>query len=40
MGPGSEERSLPEIIIGHISARPGSVEDRQADLFKTKAEGG
>jgi hypothetical protein len=31
---GSEERSLLESISNHISARPLSAEDRQAEMFK------
>jgi putative DNA methylase len=31
---GSEERSLLESISNHISARPVSAEERQADMFK------
>jgi putative DNA methylase len=31
---GSEERSLLESISNHISAKPASAEDRQADMFK------
>lgn len=30
---GSEERSLLESISNHISARPGSVQDRQRVMF-------
>ena len=34
--PGSEERSLLESISNHISARPASAEERQADMFRSK----
>src|SRR5271166_3694059 len=33
---GNEERSLLESISNHISARPISAEDRQADMFRIK----
>ena len=36
----TEERSLLESISNHIAARPASADDRQADMFKAKAEGG
>jgi hypothetical protein len=32
---GSEERSLLESISHHMSARPASAEDRQADMFRS-----
>jgi putative DNA methylase len=34
--PASEERSLLESISNHISARPASAEDRQAEMFRLK----
>lgn len=37
---GSEERSLLESIGNQIAARPASVDDRQSDMFRAKAEGG
>jgi putative DNA methylase len=33
---GSEERSLLESISNHISARPASAEERQAEMFRSK----
>ncbi len=35
---GSEECSLLESISNHISARPVSAEERQADMFRAKSE--
>jgi len=35
---GSEERSLLESISNHITARPASAEERQAEMFRAKSE--